>query len=110
MHDPDRPAPKRVDPGKAGEPAAIPADAVVLFDGKDLSRWEGGQDWKLESGCLVAGEGAYATKEQFGDSQYHLEWQLPAHFEGPWYNRGNNGVLLMGLFEIQIFDSLSDIS
>jgi len=37
VHDPDRPAAKRVDPGKAGPPAPAPSDAIVLFDGKDVS-------------------------------------------------------------------------
>jgi hypothetical protein len=59
-------------------------------------------------GTLVAGDKAFATKESFGDMQLHLEWMAPAGFEGPWYNRGNNGVLLMGLFEIQIFDSYNE--
>jgi hypothetical protein len=108
VHDPDRPNPRRVDPGKAGPPASVPADAVVLFDGKDLSQWNAAGDWKLSDGYLVAGDGQFATKESFGDMQLHLEWMGPAHFEGPWYNRGNNGVFLMGLFEIQIFDSFNE--
>jgi hypothetical protein len=61
-----------------------------------------------EKGELIAGDGEFATKEDFGDIQLHLEWMGPAHFEGPWYNQGNNGVLLMGLFEIQIFDSFNE--
>lgn len=108
VHDPDRPAPKRVDPGKAGPPAAIPADAIVLFDGKDLTKWQGGEGWKLDGGEMVAGEGMFATRESFGDAQFHIEYMGPAHFEAPWYNRGNNGVMLMGLFEIQIFDSFNE--
>ena len=108
VHDPDRPAPKQVDPGKAGPPAPVPADAVVLFDGKDMSKWNAAGDWKVADGCLVAGDGAFATKESFGAMQLHLEWMAPAGFEGPWYNRGNNGVMLMGLFEIQIFDSYNE--
>jgi hypothetical protein len=32
----------------------------------------------------------------------------PAGFQGPWYNQGNNGVLLMGFYEIQIFDSWTE--
>src|SRR5947209_13621725 len=42
VHDPDRPEPKRVEPGPPAPPAAIPSDAVILFDGKDLSKWENG--------------------------------------------------------------------
>src|SRR5512139_3129421 len=52
VHDPDRPNPKRVEPGKAGPPAPVPADAQVLFDGTDLSKWEAGAGWKVEGGCI----------------------------------------------------------
>jgi hypothetical protein len=107
VHDPDRPAPRRVDPGPAGSPAAIPADAIVLFNGKDLSQWQKG-DCKVVEGCIEAGSGNLTTKEAFGNCQIHLEWMAPANFEGPWYNRGNNGVMLMGLYEIQIFDSWNE--
>jgi hypothetical protein len=107
VHDPDRPAPKRVDPGKAGPPAPAPADATVLFDGKDANQWEA-SDWKVADGCLVSGNNVLKSKASFGDVQIHIEWMAPAGFEGPWYNRGNNGVLLMGLYEIQIFDSYNE--
>jgi hypothetical protein len=110
VHDPDRPNPKRVDPGPASANAypQPPSDAVVLFDGKDLSKWNAGAGWKAENGLLIAGDGPFATKQAFGDVQLHLEWMAPANFEGPWYNQGNNGVMLMGLFEIQIFDSFNE--
>lgn len=108
VHDPDRPAARRVDPGKAGPPAAIPADAIVLFNGQDVSRWQPLKEWKVADGYLIAGDGVVATKENYGDIQLHVEWMEPAGFEGPWYNRGNNGVLLMGLYEIQIFDSYNE--
>jgi hypothetical protein len=107
VHDPDRPAPKRVDPGPAPGIAPIPADAVVLFNGKDLSQWNASQ-WKLENGEIVAAAGSLTSKEKFGDMQLHVEWMAPANYEGPWYNRGNNGVLIMGLYEIQIFDSYNE--
>ena len=77
---------------------------MVLFDGRNLNHWQANQ-WKLENSELVAGEGNLTSKAVFGNCQIHLEWLAPAHFEGPWYNQGNNGVLLMGLYEIQIFDS-----
>ena len=108
VHDPDRPAARRVDPGQAGPIAAMPADAVVLFDGKDVSKWQDLGDWKVADGCLVSGDSHLATKDAFGDMQLHVEWMAPAGFESPWYNRGNNGVLLMGLYEIQIFDSFNE--
>lgn len=107
VHDPDRPAPKRVEPGPAPAPAPVPADAVLLFGGQDLTQWQA-SNWKVEAGCIVAGSGKLATKESFGDLQVHVEWMTPVNFTGPWYNRGNNGVMLMGLYEIQIFDSYNE--
>jgi hypothetical protein len=111
VHDPDRPDPRRVDPGTAGQsvmPAKPPADAIILFDGTDLSKWQKPL-YKIEDGCLVAvGNQALVTKDSFGDCQIHLEWMAPPPEGFPWYNRGNNGVLLMGLYEIQIFDSYTE--
>lgn len=109
VHDPDRPAPRRVDPGPAPAPAPVPADAIVLFGKNDsasspLSHWAANK-WKVQDGEIVAGEGSLVTKEEFGDIQLHVEWMAPADWQGPWDNRGNNGVMLMGLYEIQIFDS-----
>jgi hypothetical protein len=54
---------------------------------------------------MVAHAGSLASKEAFGDMQLHVEFMSPANWPGPWYDQGNNGVLLMGLYEIQIFDS-----
>lgn len=105
VHDPDRPAPPRIDPGKAPAPAPVPSDAIRLFDGTGLAHWEGGQGWKIDAGTLVSGDGAFRTREEFADVQIHLEFMGPANFQTTWDNRGNNGVLLMGLYEIQIFDS-----
>jgi len=108
VHDPDRPAPKKVDPGPAPvNPPPIPSDAIVLFNGKDLAQWEA-NEWKLLNGTIEAGTGSLTSKPTFGDCQIHLEWMAPANFDGPWYNRGNNGVMLMGLYEIQIFDSYNE--
>jgi hypothetical protein len=107
VHDPNRPAPRRINPGPAAAPAPAPADAVVLFDVSDVSRWRT-PAWKVEDGCIVAGEGAFTTRQSFTNFQLHLEWMAPKDFEGPWYNRGNNGVLLHGLYEIQIFDSFNE--
>jgi len=108
VHDPDRSAPVRIDPGPAGPPAPIPADAVVFFDGKDLSKWQP-TDWKVVNGYIEAiGGTSLASKEDFGDCQIHLEWMAPANFKGPWSDQGNNGLHVMGLFEIQIFDSFTE--
>jgi len=101
VHDPDRPAPRRVQPGIS---SGAPSDAAVLFDGTDLSKWER-TTWKIEDEELVAVSGNLTTKESFGDCQLHLEWQAPDPPVGDDWDHGNNGVMLMGLFEIQIFDT-----
>ena len=105
VHDPDRPAPPRLVPGRPTVSSPPPEDAVVLFDGSDLKHWTE-TDWRIADGLLVAAEGkSPSTKKLYGSFQLHMEWRMPRDFQGPWYNRGNNGVLLHGLYEIQIFDS-----
>ena len=107
VHDPDRPAPPKVDPGDPGTqktPGTAPSDAIVLFDGKNLDQWQQ-SEWKLEDECLVATNGPLATKEEFGSCQLHLEWQPPVEETESIMNLGNNGVMLMGMIEVQIFDS-----
>jgi len=108
VHDPDRPAPPKVDPGPAPAPAPVPADAIVLFDGKDVSQWTD-STWVVRGGLLVCeGDKSPQTKQEFGSFQLHVEWRGPVDYQGPWYNRGNNGVALHGLYEIQIFDSFNE--
>jgi hypothetical protein len=107
VHDPGRPAPPKVTPGRpsTGKRAGTaPSNVVVLFDGADLSQWKP-SDWKIENGELIAVSGNLATKQPFGDCQLHLEWMAPNPPQGHMFDRGNNGVMLMGLFEIQIFDT-----
>ncbi len=112
VHDPDRPVPKKVEPGAFStqdRPGRPPSDAIMLFDGKDLSKWKPNQ-WKVENGELVATTGPFETADDFGSYQLHLEWQAPNPPVGDdIMNRGNNGVLLMGCFEIQIFDPATKI-
>lgn len=108
VHDANRPAPPRIDPGPAAAPAPVPSDAIVLFDGTNADRWQDLKDWKVEKGELVSGNQQLATRESFGDIQLHVEFMVPPDDKGPWYNRGNNGVVLMGQFEIQIFDSWNE--
>jgi hypothetical protein len=108
VHDPDRPAPKRVTPGQTDVAVPPPSDALVLFDGRNLSHWLP-SDWKVEHGYVEAvGGSSLTTRESFGDFQLHLEWMAPDPPQGDMFNRGNNGVMLMGLFEIQIFDSYNE--
>jgi hypothetical protein len=107
VHDPDRPAPVRVNPGPALPSTPAPSDTIVLFDGKDLSAWRS-NSWRIADGVWeTAGDNAPRTKEKFGSFQLHLEWLSPANFKGPWYDQGNSGVLIHGLYEIQIFDSFN---
>ncbi|MGI9242572.1 MAG: 3-keto-disaccharide hydrolase, partial [Verrucomicrobiales bacterium] len=108
VHDPDRPAPPKIVPGKPIVSSPPPEDAVVLFDGDDLSAWTG-TDWEVSGGLLTAtGKKSPATRQSFGSFQLHLEWKMPEDFSGPWHNQGNNGVLIHGLYEVQIFDSFNE--
>lgn len=116
VHDIARPHPKVVTPSNV--PGGPPSDAVVLFDGKDLSHWitrgkgpnrgkETAPQWKLGNGWfeVVGGSGDLVSKERFGDAQYHIEWAAPGQIDGTSQWRGNSGLLLMGLYEIQVLDS-----
>ncbi len=110
IHDLNRPQPPVVDPGPAGPPAPAPSDAIVLFSGKDLSNWEDAKGepakWKVEGGYMevVAKTGSIRTKQGFGDCQLHVEWAAPAVVVGESQERGNSGVFLMDLYEIQVLD------
>jgi hypothetical protein len=110
IHDPNRPQPSVVNPGPAGPPVPPPSDAVVLFDGKDLSQWEDilGQParWKVEMGHMeiVKDTGDIRTKHKFGDCQLHVEWSAPTKVLGEGQDRGNSGVFLMTLYEVQVLD------
>lgn len=113
VHDSARPQPPVVKPAEGANLAAkAPADALVLFDGKDASAWTSGGKpcpWKLEDGCMeVNGGGSIETREHFGDVQLHLEWASPAKVESESQGRGNSGVFLMGRYEIQILDSFEN--
>jgi hypothetical protein len=115
VHDSDRPHPPLVTPGST--PGAPPSDAVVLFDGKDLSKW--GQrgrgpnagkllepKWKVVNGAIetVPNTGDLVTREKFGDCQLHIEWLEPSALQGTSQGRGNSGVYFMSRYEIQVLD------
>lgn len=104
------PVPPVVTPGATfSEGAPPPADAVVLFDGKDLSAWRGRggspASWKVENGYAEVRGGGITTKEEFGDVQLHIEWAAPAVVTGNDQGRGNSGVYFQGRYEIQVLDS-----
>jgi len=113
VHDGKRPQPRIVTPGTAStqeKPGRPPSDAVVLFDGTDLSKWVGGDGgpakWKVEKGYMevVPKAGGIQTKDDFGDCQLHVEWAAPTLVKGESQGRGNSGVFLMGRYEIQVLD------
>ncbi len=99
------PEPKVIDAGSA---AKAPSDAIVLFDGKDLSQWEGGEKWIIKDGAAIAHGGSIQTKRAFGDCQLHVEWASPEKVEGEGQGRGNSGVYLMSHYEVQILDSYNN--
>ncbi len=94
--------PAIVDPGPVG---GLPSDAVVLFDGKDMSQWEGAEKWTVTDGAVISGGGAIRSKPTFGDCQVHLEWATPKEVSGQGQGRGNSGIFLMATYEVQILDS-----
>lgn len=90
---------------KPGEPGGPPSDAIVLFDGKNLDAWEGGDQWELRDGYALARNRTIETKQNFGDVQLHLEFASPGEVKGSGQGRGNSGVFLAGRYEVQILDS-----
>ncbi|MEK6299530.1 MAG: DUF1080 domain-containing protein [Acidobacteriota bacterium] len=114
IHDVDRPQPPTVDSGTSSterQPGRPPSDAVVLFDGKDLSKWRTAAGkpakWKVAKGYMeiVKGSGSIFTVQGFGDCQLHVEWRMPVPARAEGQERGNSGVYLMGLYELQVLDS-----
>ncbi|MDX1933942.1 MAG: DUF1080 domain-containing protein [Capsulimonadales bacterium] len=113
VHDGQRPQPEVVTPAYVRENAFAtpPSDAVVLFDGKDLSRWRNGNGeaigWKLVDGEMevVRGTGDIFSRDEFGDCQLHLEWRAPEEVRGSSQGRSNSGLFFFGVYEIQILDN-----
>ena len=110
VHDPSRPLPTVVSPGPAGPPVPAPADAIVLFDGRDLGRWTDAKGqparWKVENGYMevVPKTGGIRTVDGYGDCQLHVEWMAPSPAKGTGQDRGNSGVFLMDTYEVQVLD------
>jgi hypothetical protein len=114
VHDGKRPQPVVVTPG---DPAsAPPSDADVLFNGRDLDKWQsekgGPAGWTVDAGALVVAPktGNIATKESFGDCQLHVEWASPSPAKGEDQDRGNSGIFLMSRYEIQVLDSFQNVT
>jgi hypothetical protein len=102
------PEPRAVNPGPIGGP---PSDAIILFDGADLSQWQHpnskAASWKLEANTMtvVKGTGDIETRRSFGDCQLHLEFRTPTVIEGEGQGRGNSGIFFQNRYEVQILDS-----
>jgi hypothetical protein len=119
VHDLERPRPVKVTPGPLVNEAP-PSDAIILFDGKDLSQWvqtvRGGgtqaPKWKVENGYIeiVPRTGRLVSKQQFGDCQLHIEWQIPVEAKGDGQSIGNSGVELMTRYEVQVLESNSHLT
>src|SRR5579864_4432015 len=111
---PNRPPPPVLAPGTASTqetPGHPPSDAIVLFDGKGLSKWQhkdgSAAKWKVENGYfeVVPKTGYIYTRDAFGDCQLHVEFSEPSPAKGADQDRGNSGVFLHGLYEVQVLDS-----
>lgn len=116
IHDGTRPQPPIVKPGdKFSQLADAPADAIVLFNGKDFSKWKSGNGgdvkWKIQDNYMETTKtGVIHTKDEFGDFQLHIEFATPEKVEGTGQGRGNNGVNIWGRYEIQVLDSYENIT
>lgn len=117
-HDRLRPQPAVVDPGQFSTQDQVgkaPSDAVVLFDGKDLSQWVAMDGtptkWVVKNDAMecVPGSGYIRTLQNFGDCQLHVEFATPAKPESQGQERGNSGVFFgMDRYEVQILDSYAN--
>ena len=116
IHDEKRPKPAVITPptpSTQDAPGTPPSDAVILFDGKDLSKWTagGGKEapWKVENGYMEAAKASIQTKEPIGDCHLHIEFATPEKVDGKSQGRGNSGVLLgNGIYEVQVLDSFDN--
>jgi hypothetical protein len=115
VHDRQRPQPPVITPGTSSTQDQVgvpPSDAIVLFDGKDLSKWadktgKADAQWVVKDGYfeVVKGTGLIQTKDGFGDCQLHVEWMAPNPPVGKDQDRGNSGIHLMGRYELQVLDN-----
>jgi len=102
------PVPVKITPGENYVP---PSDAIVIFDGKDLSNWTDSKGnearWKVEEGAMVVvpKTGSIATKQKFGDCQLHIEFKIPVENKGEGQDKGNSGIFLQKRYEVQVLDS-----
>ncbi len=114
IHDKTHPQPEVIDPGTPGtlkQPGLPPSDAVVLFREGSLDEWltKDGQpaDWRVVKNTFecVPEKSSIYTKKKFGDCQLHVEWATPENDNDSGQGRGNSGIYLMGMYEVQILDN-----
>lgn len=110
IHSMARPQPKVISPGRSA--ADAPSDATILFNGKDLSAWQGDSakpaPWIVQDGYVEVKpeSGGIQTRASFGDCQLHIEWSAPTPASGEGQERGNSGVFFGGgRYEVQVLDS-----
>lgn len=107
------PVPPIITPGQGTAP---PSDAIVLFDGSGFDHWTGVDgnpvQWELEDGAMtiVPKTPGIRTKDSYSDVQLHIEWRAPAGDEGTGQGRGNSGVFLQSLYEVQVLDSYENVT
>ena len=111
----DSPLPKVVAPGLNSPDGGVaaPSDAISLFNGKDLSEWTsktGDAQWVVHDGMFTVkqGTGDIYTKKEFGDFQLHIEFMHPSDITGEGQMRGNSGIFLHGLYEIQVLETYAN--
>lgn len=103
------PVPRVIIP--AANHTSAPSDAIILFDGTHLDKWQSVRgtkaEWHLADGAMIIaqGKGDLRTLESFGDCQLHIEWRTPTVLSGNGQNRGNSGIKLQGRYEVQVLDS-----
>jgi hypothetical protein len=119
VHDMNRPVAPVVTPGEAscyGKVGSAPSDAIVLFDSNDASKWEGVKNpkaafpWTVGEGYLetVKDAGYIRSKQKFGSCQLHIEFATPEKVMGSSQGRGNSGIFLMDMYEVQVLDSYNN--
>lgn len=104
VHDVDRPLPKVVQTAALAEPLRPPSDAIVLFNGDNLDQFVN-KSLLIENDAMIMGKGGQQTIDSYGDIQLHVEWASPNPPIAEGQNRGNSGIILMGLYEVQVLDS-----
>jgi hypothetical protein len=112
VHDPARPQPQVVTPGAMfSQGAPAPSDAEVLFDGTGLAKWEndrgGDATWKTHDDYVETAPmgGGIRTRGKWADFQLHVEWAAPNPPVGTSQGRGNSGILINNMYEVQVLDS-----